>query len=120
MKLAPLLSAFAVFAVAILAVGLRTQADPPIPPIPSAGIDASVASDAPQPSLDAFVAEVGIDVTTMSTTLRREEFFTARKSLPLCSLSPKRQVSQVSPLEAFAESVGVDVSDFQPAVGERR
>ena len=117
MRLAPLLAAFAVFAVALFAAELRTEADPPIP---SAGIDASVASDAPQPSLDAFVAEVGIDVTTMSTTLRREEFFTARKSLPLCSLSPKRQPSQVSPLEAFAESVGVDVSDFQPAVGERR
>jgi len=116
MKLAPLLSAFAVFAVAILAVGLRTQADPAVA---SAKDGVSLPQDAPQQSLDAFVAEVGLDVSIMRTTLWREQFAAGGKpSIPFCSLSPKRQTTQITPLDAFAEKVGVNPPDLSPIEGE--
>ncbi len=112
MKFVPLLAAFAVFSVAILALGLRTPADLWIR---STGSTDSPGAGAARPSLDAFVAEVGLDVSTMSVALRREHIIPGgKRSLPLCSLSPKQQSSQASPPDAFAESVAADLPELPP------
>ena len=65
---------------------------------------------------DAFVDEVGLDVSAMSTGLRRDRIISTQKpSLPLCALSFKRMpgVKAESPLDALARDEGFAVPDAQ-------
>lgn len=67
---------------------------------------------------ESFVDEVGVDVSAMSTELRRDRIISDRKpSLPLCALSFKRMpgLEAESPLDALARDEGFAVPDTQEA-----
>lgn len=67
---------------------------------------------------DDFVQTVGLDVSTMSTGLRREAIISGRqRSLPLCALSEKQANNARSPLEVFALGAGLDVSKMGNTIG---